>query len=125
MKDRELCQLNVPTYPNLVRQFFENISLGAFHIEGTVKGKLIEINEQMLSNLLNIPKEGDCYLVMKERVKTLRLILGRSNVKGVIHVHANQLSLEMRLLHNIISRIFLPRTGRFDWVSERDLVFMR
>ena len=38
---------------------------------------------------------------------------------------ASALSLEMRLLHNFISRIFIPRTGRFDWVSERDLAFMK
>ena len=30
----------------------------------------------------------------------------------------------MRLLHNFISRIFIPRSDRFDWVSERDLAFM-
>ena len=30
----------------------------------------------------------------------------------------------MRLLHNFISRIFIPHSGRFDWVSERDLAFM-
>ena len=31
----------------------------------------------------------------------------------------------MRLLHNFISRIFIPRTERFDWVSERDMTFMK
>ena len=30
----------------------------------------------------------------------------------------------MRLLHNFISRIFILRIERFDWVSERDLAFM-
>ena len=30
----------------------------------------------------------------------------------------------MRSLHNFISRIFIPRTERFDWVSEHDLDFM-
>ena len=42
---KDFCLLNVPTYPNLVCQFFENMSLGAFHLEGTVKGKHIEISE--------------------------------------------------------------------------------
>ena len=30
----------------------------------------------------------------------------------------------MRLLHNFISKIFIPRIGRFDWISERGLEFM-
>ena len=30
----------------------------------------------------------------------------------------------MRLLYNFISRIFIPRTERFDWVSEHDLGFI-
>ena len=37
---------------------------------------------------------------------------------------ASSLLLEMRLLYNFISRIFIPRTRRFHWVSERDLTFM-
>ena len=44
------------------------------------------------------------------------------NIIGIIV--ASSLSLKMRLLHNFISRIFIPRIGRFDWVSERDLTFM-
>ena len=49
----------------------------------------------------------------------------RDDVNPIGTIIASSLSLEMRLLHNFISKIFIPRTGRFNWVSERDLGFMK
>ena len=71
-----------------------------------------------------MPVEGYKYLVQNDRPKALRTILERNDVDEISIIKASSLSLEMRLMHNFISRIFLPRTGRFDWVSERDLAFM-
>ena len=39
-------------------------------------------------------------------------------------VTANQLLVEMRLLHHIMARILLPKTGRFDFITERELMLM-
>ena len=30
----------------------------------------------------------------------------------------------MRLLHNMVGRVFFPKTGRFDWVTEKDIAFI-
>ena len=54
----------------------------------------------------------------------LRSILEKEDVNEVGIVIASTLSLKMRLLHNFISRIFIPRTRKFDWVSEKDLAFI-
>jgi len=118
------CSLNVPTYPNLVRSFYENLRLEEQHVESTVKGKRIIVTAERLCSLLKMPNEGLKHLILKDKKKTFRTILNRENVSGIGNVMANTLSLEMRLLHNFFSRIFLSRIGRFDWVTERDLSFM-
>lgn len=71
-----------------------------------------------------MPKESKCFLHLKKKIDSLRTILERKNGKNVKNLHANQLSLEMRLLHNIDNRIFFSKTGCFNWVTKRDVVFM-
>ena len=69
-----------------------------------------------------MPHNGSKFLELEDKTRALKAIRGNFNSKG--NIVASTLSLEMRLLHNFISRIFIPRSGRFDWVSERDLAFM-
>ena len=89
-----------------------------------MKEKRIILCEEILSSLLQMPYFGNIYLELECRKTVLRLILEKEDVNVIGTVVASTLSLEMRLLHNFISRIFIPRIGRFDWVSERDLAFM-
>ena len=84
------------------------------HIESKVKRKRIIVTEEILKNLLKMPIEGCKYLVLNGRPKVLKTILKRNDVDEIDIVKASSLSLEMRLMYNFISRIFLPRTGRFD-----------
>ena len=116
------CSLNVPTYPTLVRSFYENLRIRDDCIESQVKGKKIIIFEELLSSLFHMPHNGSKFLELEDKARALEAIRGTYSSKG--NIIANTLSLEMRLLHNFISRIFIPRSGRFDWVSERDLAFM-
>ena len=53
------CSLNVLTYPNLVRSFYEYLIMGEEHIASTVKGKRIIITEESLGSLLQMPTEGN------------------------------------------------------------------
>ena len=41
--------LDLPTYSNLIREFFVNLRLGVGSIETTVRGTLILLNEQHLA----------------------------------------------------------------------------
>ena len=116
------CSLNVPTYPTLVRSFYENLRIRDDCIESQVKGKKIVISEELISSLFHMPHNGSKFLELEDKARALEAIRGTYNLKG--NIIASTLSLEMRLLHNFISRIFIPRSGRFDWVSERDLAFM-
>ena len=70
-----------------------------------------------------MPHTGNKYLELDDKPQALKAIRGTYNSKG--NIVASSLSLEMRLLHNFISRIFIPCSDRFDWVSERDLAFMK
>ena len=94
------------------------MTFGEEHIESKVKGKRIIISEQSLSDLLQMPHEGNKFLELEYRPSTLRTIMERDDVNEIGTIIVSSLSLEMRLLHNFISRIFVPTTGRFDWVSE-------
>ena len=116
------CSLNLPIYPTLVRNFYENLKVGDDYLESQVKGKRIILSEELLSSLYRMPHSGSKYLELEDKSQALEAIRGTYNSKG--NIVASSLSLEMRLLHNFISRIFIPCSGRFDWDSERDLAFM-
>ena len=47
--------LDKPTYPNLVKQFYINLSLGGNGIISTIKNTLIQVNPQILYEQLKIP----------------------------------------------------------------------
>ena len=71
-----------------------------------------------------MPHTKNKYLELECRKIAIQTIMERDDVNPVGTIIASSLSLKMRLLHNFISKIFIPRTGRFDWVSEHDLGFM-
>lgn len=52
------------------------------------------------------------------------LILAYEVAEETREVFANQLSVEIRLLHNIVSKIFFSQTKKFDFVTKRDLALI-
>ena len=79
-----------------------------------MKDKRIILFEELLSSLLKLPHLGNKYLELECRKTALRIILQKEDVDEIEIVIASTLSLKMRLFHNFISRIFIPRIGRFD-----------
>ena len=120
-----LCSLDLPTYPSLVREFYSSLTRGSGGFTYTIRGVPITIIEILVSRILQMSNEGITPSTHSDKESTLKLILGRDEVNPLEVISVGQLSIEMRLLHNFISRIFIPRTGRFDWVSEWDLAFMK
>ena len=82
------------------------------------------MTDELLSRVWEIPRRGVCVFSVDDREVAFRCILEREDVRGISVVTANQLSLEMRLLHHITARILLPKTGRFDFITERELMVM-
>lgn len=54
----------------------------------------------------------------------MTFILGREEVEQFVKLQAKDLNAEVRLLHIIICWILLHRSGRFDLITERDIVLM-
>lgn len=42
-----------------------------------------------------------------------------SRERGIFVVMVNQLSIEMKLLHHVIALIIVPKTEKFDFITER------
>ena len=119
-----MCSLDLPTYPNLVREFYGTLARGSYGFVSIVRGKKINVTTNIIGEVLNISTKGDAPTIHSDREVTLKLILGRDDVNPIDNVSASQLSVEMRLLHNIIERILFPKVGRFDFIFERDLILM-
>lgn len=119
-----LCSLDIPTYPNLVREFYENAEYGKGAIVSIVKGTPILVNIKILGNIMRVPIDGVDSDMLEDRKFGVQTILGRKDVNEVQDVFANQLPPEMRLLHHIINRILFPKIGQFDYVFEQDILVM-
>ena len=119
-----LCSLDLPTYPSLVREFYASIArgFGGFHCK--LRGINIIVNEELLCRFLKMSSDGGIGTVHSNREGALKLIFNRVDVNPLDDILVSQLSVKMRLLPSIISRILFPKTGCFDFFFERDLVLM-
>ena len=79
-----------------------------------MKGIHIALDERRLGHLLEVPRSGICYLNLTEKIEALKCVLERKNVNENEQLMTNHLSIEMRLLHSIISHIIFPKVGRHD-----------
>lgn len=59
--------------------------------------------------LIGDAKRGDMFLALNRKVDGLRIALKRRDIKIVGNLQANHISLKMRLLHNMVSKIFFPK----------------
>ena len=111
--------MDIPMYPKLVREFYENMRRTEDDLDTTIKRVHFEISESILAGIFDLPREG----IVPERISNkktrLRLIVGREDIVG--EFLASTLLVEMRILHHIIGGIFIPKLGRWNFISEREL----
>lgn len=84
-----------------------------------MKGTKIILSDVTLDQMLSIPSEGTIANRLANQKVSLRYILNRLDIEEIGEFMSNTLSTNMRLLHHIIGRIFLPKNGRFDFISKR------
>lgn len=106
---KKFCTLEVLIYPKLVRSFFENLRFGAETIESTIEDTLIVIDERRICSILEMHRSRICFLNLKKKINGLRVILEMDDMHDLRNLQANRLYVEMRLLHNIVSRIFFSK----------------
>ena len=111
-------------YPDLIREFYGSMATDGIGWSATVRGIEIPVTPEVISRIWRIPLLGTAATTISDRELAFRCILEREDVSGISTVSANQLSLEMRVLHHIIARILIPKSGRFDFITEHELVLM-
>ena len=119
-----LYSLDVPTHPGFMREFYNALGQVANGFICTVKEKILHITKDLLERLLQISTQGLVAIRHSDRGATLRLIFGRKDINPLEKIPVSQLLAEMRLLHSIISHILFSRMDRFDFLLDRDLIFM-
>ena len=63
---------------------------------------------------MEVPRSGICYLNLIEKSEALKCVLEREDVNENEQLVSNHLSIEMRLLHSIVSHIIFSKVGRHD-----------
>ena len=118
------CMMTERFYPDLIREFYASMATDGIGWSATVRGIEIPVTPEVISHVWRIPLHGTAATSISNREHAFRCILEREDVSGISTVAANQLSLEMRVLHHIIARILIPKSGRFDFITEHELVLM-
>ena len=75
----KLCFLNLPTYSNLVREFFRTAARTLNRIVGIVRGTTITVNEEILGSLLGIPTSDSEPYQMEHRDRALNRVIGQDD----------------------------------------------
>ena len=109
-------------YPQLVKEFCANLRRRPSEIVSSVKGVQLELSMDRMAEIFSLPKHGTIPDKFADKKERSRLIVERDDVVG--DVMANTLTLEMRVLHHMVCKIFIPKVGRFDFMSERELMVM-
>ena len=115
------CSLKEVTYVDLVREFYQNLNYGNGSVTSTVKGIDICLDSRILGEILQLPSEGYSYMELPIKEEGIRIILGEAFSGSLNRLEAKLLSIEMRVLHQIVTKLFFPRSGRHDLLSGRDV----
>ncbi|GFY87030.1 hypothetical protein Acr_05g0006690 [Actinidia rufa] len=112
-------------YPDLVAYFYANASreLHSDSVKSYVKGTHILLDRSVIQTLLGIKPGEEVKRQSIKRKNQLIAVYGE-NVSLAAQPRANTLPLELRLVHHFISTILIPKTGKFEYVSDRELFFL-
>ena len=115
---RFYCSLKEVTYVDLVREFYLNLHYGNGTVTSTIKGIDICLDPIILGEILHLPCEGYSYMELPVKEEGINVILGRTYSGSLNKLEAKILSIEMRILHQLVTKLFFPRSGRHDLLSE-------
>ena len=112
------------TYVDLVREFYLNLGYSNETVKSTVKGIEISLDPMLLGEILHLPCEGYTNMELPVKEEGINVILGRTFTGSLNKLEAKILSIEMRLLHQMVTKLFFSRSGRHDLLSGRDICIM-
>ncbi|KEH38062.1 hypothetical protein MTR_2g460520 [Medicago truncatula] len=105
------------TFPDLVKEQNEEKFL-----KSTVKGVRIQVSHNFLSDILNIPNEGNkLHNSWFSSVGVTREQLLEEYIKPNHDINSTNLEDTPKILHNMIRHTLLPRCGSFKAITDTDL----
>ena len=75
-------------------------------------------------DFLSILRHGNPIYSADPKEDALNAILGTDDSDSSLIITANDLQAEPRLVMNVVHRILFPKSGAFEYISERDLAVM-
>ena len=118
------CSLKEVTFVDLVREFYQNLIYGNGSVTSTVKGIDICLDPVILGEILHLPSEGYAYMELPVKEEGISVIFGGTYQGNLNKLEAKILPIEMRILHQMVTKLFFPRSGRHDLLSGRDICIM-
>ncbi|KEH27935.1 hypothetical protein MTR_5g049740 [Medicago truncatula] len=114
------------TFPDLVKEFYVNMTVKEHNeekfLESTVKGVRIQVSQNLLSDILKIPNEGnELYNSWFSSVGVTREQLFEEYIKPNHDINSTNLEDTPKILHNMIRHTLLPRCGSFEVITDTDL----
>ena len=119
-----LCFLNVPTYPRLVKEFYNTLREVENGCQCMVQGKHLYIIANVMAKISQASAQEYAEINFSDKGTILRLIYEKDEINPEAEISASQLPTKMRLFHSVICHILFPRTNRFDYLIERDLILI-
>ena len=125
-----LIPLPTSVFSDLVRYFYCNLEIGnldnsEFTIDSYVRGKHIELNPTILSQIIGVPNEGD--LIFIDKPSKLKNHVDRAEMNEIVSIHGTvgasqnkELKKEYRLFHKFIAYNVVPKHGHYGQVSTMD-----
>ena len=89
-----------------------------------MKGVNIVLDPMHLGEILHIPCDGFCEDELLIKEDDFRTISEDGDIGKLSNLDAKALSVEMKLLHRIMTKLFFPKVGRHDFISGRDICVM-
>ncbi|GAV68127.1 hypothetical protein CFOL_v3_11630 [Cephalotus follicularis] len=133
-----LLQIQDPFYIKLVKEFYTNLRIVSspneeFALSSTVKGQRIFLDARILASILHIPHTG-LYIFEHKKWPEVEgfhpnqflsiLYPNDPNIHPNMALSTNRLSVDHRLLHNLIVHQFLPTGGGYAKLSRMQAFLM-
>lgn len=103
------CTLEVLVYPKLDHMFFENMRIEIISIKSMVKDVLTILDVQWIGRIFEMLRIRICFLALERKLDGLKVILVREDVRNLKNLQANQLLMEIRLIHNMVVEFFFKK----------------
>ena len=102
------------TYVDLVREFYLNLCYGNGTVTSTVKGIDICLDPIILGEILYLPCEGYSNMKLPVKEEGINVILGGTYSGSLNKLEAKILSIEMRILHQLVTKLLDRKSTRLN-----------